>query len=233
MILKIHLDEQSHKRIYTYQNTYEWELPRGWIALFSAILTGRYIRKEQTLPNETSPKNSGAQIISMRVRGILCYRTELPLWPLPKLCFCQISQLLRHFCFSMAFLLFHGISAFPFLLFPRNGNFSHILQAKFLLTHKSYQFCHIFPFIEFVVVLAWACKSTPCSPVPFQITSSCFLLDHLLLPSTPSLLWAGSQNPLNWFSAEKTRVFVHSLYFHFPFEIYVHIHMSNYISKLP
>lgn len=134
-------------------------------------------------------------------------------------------RLLPNFSASETFLLFHGI--------VRNGNFSHILQPKFLLTHKSYQFCHIFLFIEFVAVLAWACKSAPCSLVPFQITSGCFLLDHLLLPSTPSLLRAGSQNPLNWFSAENNRVFVHSLYFHFPFEIYVHIHMSNYISKFP
>lgn len=88
-------------------------------------------------------------------------------------------RLLPNFSASETFLLFHGI--------VRNGNFSHILQPKFLLTHKSYQFCHIFLFIEFVAVLAWACKSAPCSLVPFQITSGCFLLDHLLLPSTPSL----------------------------------------------
>lgn len=41
----------------------------------------------------------------------------------------KYSQLIRIFCFS------HGVI--------RKGNFSHILQAKFPLTHKSSQFCPI------------------------------------------------------------------------------------------
>ena len=92
--------------------------------------------------------------------------------------------LLPNFSASEIFLLFHGI--------VRNGNFFHILQAKFLLTHKSYQFCHIFLFIEFAAVLAWANKH-PAALWHFGSLLAVSCIDHLLLPSTLSLLWAGSQ----------------------------------------
>lgn len=50
-----------------------------------------------------------------------------------------------------------------------------------------------------------------------------------LLPSSLSPLWAGSQNPLSWLYAEKNRVFLHSSFFLFPFEIYIHSCVQSHL----
>lgn len=159
----------------------------------------------------------------MRFRDILCYHKKLPFWPPPKLYFCQIAQLMKNLCFP------HGT--------VRKGNFFHILQVKFLLTHKSYQLCHIFLFRE---LEAECCRGHAnkhpailCYVRAFPALSCIDPLLLLLLPSSLSPPWAGSQNPLHWSYAGKKIVFIHFSFFLFPFDMYIHIHMSNHTSRLP